>query len=60
MEPGHMALDKARDIVADSGLFVHAMTRGRDMWFSPASAGSQRTGMARDSLSQQAGNLLSG
>jgi ubiquinone/menaquinone biosynthesis C-methylase UbiE len=35
MEPGHMALDKARDIVADSGLFVHVSTHGRDMLFRP-------------------------
>ena len=43
MEPGHMKLDRARAIVADTGLFVHFVTRGRDMWFSPSPAGPQPT-----------------
>ena len=35
VEPGHMKLDRARDIVVSSGLFVHVSTHGRDMLFAP-------------------------
>jgi len=35
MEPGHMRIDRAHDIVVGSGLFVHASTHGRDMLFAP-------------------------
>ena len=35
LEPGHMKLDQARELVVDSGLFVHVSTHGRDMQFRP-------------------------
>ena len=38
VEPGHMKLDRARDIVVGSGLFVHVSTHGRDMLFAPRRA----------------------
>jgi len=38
VEPGHMKLDRARDIVVGSGLFVHVSTYGRDMLFAPRPA----------------------
>jgi len=38
VEPGHMKLDRARDVVVGSRLFVHVSTRGRDMLFAPRPA----------------------
>jgi ubiquinone/menaquinone biosynthesis C-methylase UbiE len=43
IEPGHMDLDKARDIVVGTGLFAHVTTWRRDMRFSPADSPHPQT-----------------